>query len=68
MRKHDNYLRACEQCRANAEKTGMQEIRQLWITIADSYRFLAKLEARARHWNDFFPESQSVFGEQEASR
>ena len=44
MSKADEYLAALEYCLANASRAGLEEIRQIWLTMAESYRYLASLE------------------------
>jgi hypothetical protein len=41
MSKVDEYLAALEYCLVNASRAGLEEIRQIWLTMAESYRYLA---------------------------
>lgn len=45
MSKADEYLGAVELCLFKASEAEVEEIRQVWITIAESYRYLAMLES-----------------------
>jgi hypothetical protein len=45
MGKIGQYQRAIAYCRDNAERARDFELRQLWTTIEESYRFLIDLEA-----------------------
>jgi hypothetical protein len=42
----DRYLQALEHCASNAQSAPTDEIRQLWLRVQESYRFLIALETR----------------------
>jgi hypothetical protein len=46
MSKLDQYERRRTLCEANAAKAPLQELREIWRTIAKSYAFLIELESR----------------------
>ena len=46
------YRRAIDECMARAEKCSVEEIRQLWITIAASWHFLLQREERLTEETD----------------
>ena|SRR5262245_26252987 len=44
MSRLDLYSHAIARCLVNAERTWDEEIRRMWITLADNYRYLVDLE------------------------
>jgi hypothetical protein len=44
---HQRYAEAIERCRANARATPRAEMQQLWVSIADTCRFLEEHDLRA---------------------
>jgi hypothetical protein len=46
MSKSTEYLRAAARCREKAERSPAEEFSQLWLTISESYKYLADLQNR----------------------
>jgi hypothetical protein len=53
MSKVEQYRRGLELCLANAAKAPSAELRAVWQTIAESYAYLAELEANGGHTPGF---------------
>lgn len=46
MSKSSEYLEAAGRCWAKASQSRANEHRQLWLTIGETYRYLAEIEQR----------------------
>jgi hypothetical protein len=48
MSKAEQYRRGLEFCLAKAARAPVEELREIWKTVGESYKFLLDLESRPR--------------------
>lgn len=56
MAKANDYLYAIERCRVKAELTHSREVKQVWLTLAESYRLLIMADKMLDDRSLFRPE------------